>query len=395
MLSSCLLARIPQLCVCLYGHASGGGEYKFDGFKMKLSEKSGMQIYTKHSDSSSSNPHESSSPHVWRRYTFIKELFLRQRTLDRVSAVDDVNSLEEFITCTLERRNFAHWQNCKPIPNLFDRLVEKLTDSPIALVGAGKMGSSILESWLALGLRREWIIVVEPKPSDELVATTNRERISLISDIRQLPQVSVLFLAIKPQEADQVLHYFRHFIGNNTLVISIMAGKSISFIAQKIERRAAIVRAMPNLAATIGRSITAAIANDLAEEYHYKIAFALLRATGTVQWIDEEPWMDAITAVSGSGPAYVFLLAEELARAGVEAGLPAELAIKLARETITGSGELLHRSDLSSDTLRQNVTSPGGTTAAALEVLMADDGMQQLMTRAVAAATRRSRELAK
>jgi pyrroline-5-carboxylate reductase len=125
------------------------------------------------------------------------------------------------------------------------------------------------------------------------------------------------------------------------------------------------------------------------------VADALLRAIGSVEWIEDETLMDAVTAVSGSGPAYIFLLAEELARAGVEAGLPVELATKLARETVAGSGELLHRSELASATLRQNVTSPGGTTAAALEVLMGPDGMQQLMTRAVIAATRRSRELAK
>jgi len=125
------------------------------------------------------------------------------------------------------------------------------------------------------------------------------------------------------------------------------------------------------------------------------IADALLRATGAVEWVEDEALMDAVTAVSGSGPAYVFLLAEELARAGVEAGLPEALATKLARETLAGAGELLHRSDLSAASLRQNVTSPGGTTAAALEVLMGAGGLQSLMTRAVAAATRRSRELAK
>jgi pyrroline-5-carboxylate reductase len=125
------------------------------------------------------------------------------------------------------------------------------------------------------------------------------------------------------------------------------------------------------------------------------ITDALLAATGSVEWVDDESLMDAVTAVSGSGPAYIFLLAEELARAGVAAGLPEELATRLARETVAGSGELLHRSDLPAATLRQNVTSPGGTTAAALSVLMGADGLQQLMTRAIAAATERSRELAK
>ena len=147
---------------------------------------------------------------------------------------------------------------------------------------------------------------------------------------------------------------------------------------------------------------------DLAAEHHAALVAqleqvraerattdALLRAVGSVEWVDDEQLMDAVTAVSGSGPAYIFLLAEELARAGVEAGLPAELATRLARETVAGSGELLRRSEASSATLRQNVTSPGGTTAAALEVLMGADGMQSLLTRAVAAATRRSKELAK
>ena len=133
-----------------------------------------------------------------------------------------------------------------------------------------------------------------------------------------------------------------------------------------------VVRAMPNTPAAIGRGITVAVAAKNVSAAQRATADALLRATGSVEWVDDESLMDAVTAVSGSGPAYVFLLAEELARAGVEAGLPAELATKLARETVAGSGELLHRSELASATLRQNVTSPGGTTAAALEVLMGE-----------------------
>ena len=138
-----------------------------------------------------------------------------------------------------------------------------------------------------------------------------------------------------------------------------------------------------------------AVADGAVSTAQRAIANALLRATGVVEWTEDEALMDAVTAVSGSGPAYVFLLAEELARAGVEAGLPADLSAKLARETVAGAGELLHRSDLDAATLRQNVSSPGGTTVAALEVLMGDGGMQALLTRAVAAATKRSRELAK
>jgi pyrroline-5-carboxylate reductase len=183
------------------------------------------------------------------------------------------------------------------------------------------------------------------------------------------------------------------FAASDTLVVSIMAGITIASITQVCG--GAVVRAMPNTPAAIGRGITVAVAAGNVSAEQRAVADALLRATGSVEWTGDETLMDAVTAVSGSGPAYVFLLAEELARAGVEAGLPPGLATKLARETVAGSGELLHRSELSSATLRQNVTSPGGTTAAALEVLMGPDGMQSLLTRAVAAATRRSRELAK
>ena len=183
------------------------------------------------------------------------------------------------------------------------------------------------------------------------------------------------------------------FVGTSTLVVSIMAGTPIA--ALEAICGGSVVRAMPNTPAAIGRGITVAVAASNVSAAQRAVADALLRATGSVEWVDDENLMDAVTAVSGSGPAYIFLLAEELARAGVEAGLPAELATKLARETVAGSGELLHRSDLSSATLRKNVTSPGGTTAAALEVLMGADGMQQLMIRAVAAATQRSKELAK
>jgi pyrroline-5-carboxylate reductase len=157
----------------------------------------------------------------------------------------------------------------------------------------------------------------------------------------------------------------------------------------------AVVRAMPNTPAAIGRGITVAVAASNVSAAQRATADALLSATGAVEWVDDEGLMDAVTAVSGSGPAYVFLLAEELARAGVAAGLPEALASRLARETVAGSGELLHRSSLPSATLRENVTSPGGTTAAALDVLMGKDGLAQLMRRAIAAATARSKQLAK
>jgi len=159
-------------------------------------------------------------------------------------------------------------------------------------------------------------------------------------------------------------------------------------------RDVAIVRAMPNTPAAIGRGITVACPNAQVTARQRKLATDLLAAIGTVEWVSDESLMDAVTAVSGSGPAYVFLLAEAMTKAGIAAGLPGELAARLARETVAGAGELLHRSALDAATLRQNVTSPGGTTAAALEVLMGPGGFQELLTRAIADATRRGRELA-
>jgi pyrroline-5-carboxylate reductase len=172
-----------------------------------------------------------------------------------------------------------------------------------------------------------------------------------------------------------------------------MAGRTLRFLAATLDRPCAMVRAMPNTPAAIGRGITVAVPRN-ASAAQRELADRLLSATGTVEWIDDEALMDAVTAVSGSGPAYVFLLAEVLAEAGAAAGLPVSLAAKLARETVAGAGELLHRSPLDAAALRQNVTSPGGTTAAALAVLMGENGLAALMTRAVAAATARSRELA-
>jgi pyrroline-5-carboxylate reductase len=178
------------------------------------------------------------------------------------------------------------------------------------------------------------------------------------------------------------------------LVLSIMAGRTLAFLQAKLPPNTAVVRAMPNTPASVGRGITVVVANTRVSTRQRKQASGLLAAIGKVEWIDNEKLMDAVTAVSGSGPAYVFLLTEALIQAGTTAGLPAELAARLARETVAGSGELLARSSLDAATLRQNVTSPGGTTAAALEVLMGPGGFTTLLTKAIAAATRRSNELA-
>ncbi|HEX4553194.1 MAG TPA: pyrroline-5-carboxylate reductase, partial [Xanthobacteraceae bacterium] len=179
-----------------------------------------------------------------------------------------------------------------------------------------------------------------------------------------------------------------------TVVISIMAGRTLAFLEKTLPAGTALVRAMPNMPAAIGRGITVAVPNARVSAAQRDLADKLLAATGATEWVDDEALMDAVTAVSGSGPAYVFLLAESLARAGVAAGLPPDLAARLARATVAGAGELMHRSPLDPATLRQNVTSPGGTTAAALDVLTAKDGLDPVMDKAIAAATRRSRELA-
>jgi pyrroline-5-carboxylate reductase len=198
---------------------------------------------------------------------------------------------------------------------------------------------------------------------------------------------------VKPQVATDVVPGLAPLAAPGTVAVSIMAGKTIAFLEGCLPA-AAIVRAMPNTPASIGRGITVAVPNERVTPRQRALTTRLLAACGQVEWADDEALIDAVTAVSGSGPAYVFLMAESLARAGAAAGLPADLAARLARATVAGAGELLHRSDLEAATLRQNVTSPAGTTAAALEVLMAADGFDPLLKKAVAAAVRRSRELA-
>jgi pyrroline-5-carboxylate reductase len=262
----------------------------------------------------------------------------------------------------------------------------------IVLAGAGKMGGAMLSGWLAQGLDARILGVIEPHPSDEISALVTKG-VRLNPTPKQIGAAATLVVALKPQMFGEAGPDLKRYAGSSTLVVSIMAGTTIASIEALCGGM--VVRAMPNTPAAIGRGITVAVAASNVSPSQRAVADALLRATGSVEWVDDENLMDAVTAVSGSGPAYIFLLAEELARAGVEAGLPQELATRLARETVAGSGELLHRSDLPSATLRHNVTSPGGTTAAALEVLMGPDGMQSLLTRAVAAATKRSKELAK
>jgi len=262
----------------------------------------------------------------------------------------------------------------------------------VVLVGAGKMGGALLEGWFRLGLDRTNIAVLEPAPSFNLTTLAQRG-LRLNPDPGKVTDVAAVVLAVKPQAAPEILPGLASLIGSSTVVVSIMAGRTLDFLRLALPGASAFVRAMPNTPAAIGRGITVAVPLRVSPAQR-NLVDGLLAAAGAVEWITDELLMDAVTAVSGSGPAYVFLLAEALARAGKEAGLPPRLAATLARETIAGSGELLHRSAQEAATLRANVTSPGGTTAAALDVLMGQNAFQSLMTRAVVAATRRSRELA-
>jgi pyrroline-5-carboxylate reductase len=262
----------------------------------------------------------------------------------------------------------------------------------ILLAGAGKMGGALLQGWLALGLSPEKVAVIEPLPSPELAALSKQGlRLNPPHDV--VGAVAAVVVAVKPQIAPEVLPALAPFVGAGTVVVSIMAGRTLGFLADSLPR-AGLVRAMPNTPAAIGRGITVAVANSLVAPEQRALVDVLLSAVGAVEWITDEALMDAVTALSGSGPAYVFLLAESMMRGGTAAGLPPALADRLARVTVAGAGELLHRSPLDPATLRQNVTSPGGTTAAALEVLMAEGGLERLMATAIAAATKRSRDLA-
>ena len=261
------------------------------------------------------------------------------------------------------------------------------------LVGAGKMGGAMLEGWLALGLEAHRVVVLEPQPSGEIASLAERG-VRINPAPQSINDVAAIVIAVKPQVAPEAVPTLARYLSAATVVVSIMAGRPLEFLRLALGRNAALVRAMPNTPAAIGRGITVAVPAPDVTAAQRDLVHVLLSATGAVEWITDEILMDAVTAVSGSGPAYVFLLAEALTRAGVASGLPQELAGRLARATVAGSGELLHRSPLDAATLRQNVTSPGGTTAAALAVLMGPDGLDGVLTKAVAAATKRSRELA-
>ena len=270
----------------------------------------------------------------------------------------------------------------------------------VLLVGAGRMGGALLKGWLAGGFPPERIFVQEPSPPSDVAEAIAKAGIRTGTPPAMDTPPEVILLAVKPQAMEVVLPGVAPLAGPGTVMLSIAAGTSIAAIGRHFAPDTAIIRAMPNTPAAIGRGITALCANPHTTAEQRSACETLLKAGGETVWVADEALIDAVTAVSGSGPAYVILLAECLAEAGRAAGLEADLAAKLARATVSGAGELLHLSPLDAAELRRNVTSPGGTTQAALNVLMGESEagapgpMQDLMTRAVLAALKRARELA-
>lgn len=264
---------------------------------------------------------------------------------------------------------------------------------PIVLIGAGNMGGAMALGWVRSGIAGGSIIAADPNPPEAMKARLGEAGVTFAAGAIEGTKAGVIFVAVKPQVMDKVLPAYRSMIGAETVVVSIAAGKTLAFLEDHLDA-APMVRAMPNTPAMIGRGVTGAFANDRVSDAQRALVHDLLKVSGPVEWVESEDLIDAVTAVSGSGPAYVFHLVECMAEAGRKLGLPADLAMRLARATVSGAGELLHQSPGEAAELRRNVTSPGGTTAAALDILMADNGMQPLFDTAIKAARDRARELA-
>jgi pyrroline-5-carboxylate reductase len=271
-----------------------------------------------------------------------------------------------------------------------------MIEGTLLLVGCGKMGSALLEGWFKRGLNPVDVIIVEPLGRASISVCEKHRALTVLAKAQDIPRdfrPDVVIFAVKPQVAASTVPDYAAFARQHPVFLSILAGKTISFFKSHLGPDAAVVRAMPNTPAAIGKGISVLTAAPEVSPAQRHVCDVLLAATGQITWVDDESLMDAVTAVSGSGPAYVFLLAEALAAAGRAAGLPSALAEQLARATVAGSGALLDQAAESAAVLRQNVTSPNGTTAAALAVLMAQPGLESLITEAVAAATKRSKEL--
>lgn len=261
----------------------------------------------------------------------------------------------------------------------------------LVLVGAGNMGGAMLAGWIEGGFEPGDVTVIDPSPRPDMARKLVSWGVNMEGEPPDGLVADVLLIAVKPQMMDDVLPGLKSLTGPDTVSVSVAAGTTIATLERALG--GAVVRAMPNTPSLLQRGITVGCANAAVSGLQKNRVEGLLKATGGVEWVEDEKLIDAVTAVSGSGPAYVFHLAECMAAAGVEQGLPPELANRLARETIAGAGEMLSRLPDEASTLRENVTSPNGTTAAALAVLMKDEAMRKLFSKAIAAARIRSEEL--
>ena len=268
-----------------------------------------------------------------------------------------------------------------------------MSSSTICLVGAGNMGGAMLAGWLESGVPAANLTIIDPSPRPEMAAFLQKAGLQAISKAEDNFIPDILIVAVKPQVMDAVLPGLAGLVGAKTVVLSVAGGTTVAAISRHLGR-CPIIRAMPNTPALLRRGMTVCFANSLATQSQIALVDTLLKATSRVEWVEDEAQIDAVTAVSGSGPAYVFHLAECMTAAGIAEGLSPELANILARETIAGAGEMLARLDEEAGTLRKNVTSPNGTTAAALAVLMENGRMEKLLGEAIAAARKRSQELA-
>ncbi len=265
---------------------------------------------------------------------------------------------------------------------------------PLLLVGCGKMGSAMLDGWLNSNIIENDIIIIDPHAPDKYKGKNNIKIYDNIDKLNDNLNPQIIILATKPQQIDKSIENFKKFTGDDTLFISIIAGKTIEYFTKKLGKDIKVIRAMPNTPAAISQGITVIYANKNVNTGQITLGHNLLSTIGIVEIIDDEVMMDAVTALSGGGPAYIFHMINSMAKAGIEQGLPIELAEKLALITVAGSGQLALNSDQHPDKLLKNVTSPNGTTLAAMNILENEcDNLQGLMIKAIAAASARSKEL--
>jgi pyrroline-5-carboxylate reductase len=269
-----------------------------------------------------------------------------------------------------------------------------MTQKPnIALIGCGKMGGAMLRSWVNNSVANKIAVFDPAPPAEDFAGVTFYSDITAFCE--NAADTNIFIMAVKPQIMADVCTSIKPAVAADALILSIAAGQTISSFEERFGSTQPLIRVMPNTPAAIGKGMSVAVANASASEAQMQQADILLKAVGKIEWVEDEALLNAVTAVSGSGPAYIFHLIEAMAAAGEQAGLSAELSMTLARETVIGSAALAaSEPETSAEQLRKNVTSPGGTTQAALDVLMAEKGLTDLMTRAITAAKKRGEELA-